>query len=124
MTDALVIGGGPAGLMAADVLSSAGASVLVADRMPTVGRKFLMAGKSGLNITKDEPLGDFVRSYGQVDASFRDAIDAFGPEETKHWATSLGQDVFTGSTGRVFPKSMKASPLLRSWLAKLEGVHQ
>ncbi len=120
MTDALVIGGGPAGLMAADVLSAAGKSVLLADRMPTVGRKFLMAGKSGLNITKDEPLSDFIRAYGDAGHVLRGAVEGFDPETTKRWAVSLGQDIFTGSTGRVFPKSMKASPLLRSWLSRLD----
>lgn len=122
MTDALVIGGGPAGLMAADVLSEAGHRVVLCDAMPTVGRKFLMAGKSGLNLTKDEPLQDFLSHYGA--APLGDALSAFGPKDVSAWAETLGQSVFTGSTGRVFPTVMKASPLLRAWRARLlaQGV--
>ena len=120
MTFALVIGGGPAGLMAADVLSSVGCSVAVADQMPTVGRKFLMAGKSGLNLTKAEPLDDFLERYWALPDPLRQAVSEFGPEEVIAWAEGLGQEVFTGSTGRVFPVVMKASPLLRAWLARLE----
>lgn len=119
MIDALVIGGGPAGLMAADVLSAAGRSVIVADGMPTLGRKFLMAGKSGLNLTKNEPLGEFLAHFGAAAPVLRPMIDAFGPQEVMAWAEALGQSVFTGSTGRVFPEVMKASPLLRQWVARL-----
>jgi len=124
MTDALVIGGGPAGLMAADMISAAGHSVVVADQMPTVGRKFLMAGKSGLNLTKAEPLDRFLGWYGTATPAISPAVSAFGPDEVRHWAETLGQPVFTGSTGRVFPTAMKASPLLRAWIARLgaQGV--
>lgn len=123
MTDAVVIGAGPAGLMAAEELASAGLSVLVADAMPSVGRKFLMAGKSGLNITKAEPEADFVTAFGAaLPAPMADAIGAFGPQEVIDWATGLGQPLFTGSTGRVFPEAMKASPLLRAWLARLSDM--
>jgi uncharacterized flavoprotein (TIGR03862 family) len=115
MTDAVVIGAGPAGLMAAEQLTKAGLSVLVADAMPSVGRKFLMAGKSGLNITKAEVEAEFVMAYPE-------AITAFGPKEVMAWASDLGQPFFTGSTGRVFPKAMKASPLLRAWLAQLGDI--
>ncbi len=120
--DALVIGGGPAGLMAAEELGRAGASVLLAESMPTAGRKFLMAGKSGLNLTKDEPLGDLIAHYPKCPAALQEALRGFGPDEVKAWAKGLGQEVFTGSTGRVFPTAMKASPLLRAWLARLSDL--
>ncbi len=119
MTTALVIGGGPAGLMAADVLSAAGCNVTLTDQMPTVGRKFLMAGKSGLNLTKSESFETFVNAYIHLPAQLRWALDDFGPEQVVEWANDLGQDVFKGSTGRIFPKMMKASPLLRAWIARL-----
>lgn len=119
--DALVIGAGPAGLMAAEMLAGAGRQVVIADAMPTPARKFLMAGKSGLNLTKNEPedafathfngSAAFALGYGQP--------DAFGPQEAMDWASSLGAKLFTGSTRRVFPVGMKASPLLRNWLARL-----
>lgn len=116
---AVVIGGGPAGLMAAEALAGAGLSVLVADRMPTLGRKFLMAGKSGLNLTKDEGAEAFLSAYGAAAPVLAPALADFGPEAVQTWARGLGQDVFIGSTGRVFPTEMKASPLLRAWLARL-----
>ena len=122
MSAALVIGAGPAGLMAAEVLSGAGVAVTVADRMPSVGRKFLMAGKSGLNLTKVE--ADFDAAYGAMPPALEAALRDFGPDEVMRWAEGLGQELFIGSTGRVFPKVMKASPLLRAWLARLadQGV--
>ena len=119
MTDALIIGAGPAGLMAAEMLSQAGLAVTVADAMPSVGRKFLMAGKSGLNLTKDEDTADFLAAFGDVPRAMHSAISAFDPVEVMAWAEDLGQPLFTGSTARVFPKAMKASPLLRAWLARL-----
>lgn len=124
MIDALIIGGGPAGLMAAQVLSGAGHSVIVADAMPTVGRKFLMAGKSGLNLTKAEAQDAFGAAYADAHGTLSPMLAAFGPDAVQVWARDLGQDVFTGSTGRVFPTDMKASPLLRAWLARLsdQGV--
>ncbi len=117
--DALVIGAGPAGLMAAENLGRAGASVLVADRMPSPARKVLMAGKSGLNLTKDEAPETLRAAYAcpRLDPM----LAAFGPAEVVAWAEGLGQPLFTGSTGRVFPTAMKASPLLRAWLARLDG---
>jgi uncharacterized flavoprotein (TIGR03862 family) len=118
---ALIIGGGPAGLMSASVLSDAGVSVTIADAMPSLGRKFLMAGKSGLNLTKDEPEEVFLSAFGKVDRILETALASFGQSEVKNWATSLGQEIFTGSTGRVFPKSMKASPLLRAWLNSINA---
>ncbi len=120
MTEALVIGAGPAGLKAAEALAAAGRRVLVCEAKPSPARKFLMAGKSGLNLTKDEPLAAFLDRY---DADWlRPMIEMFGPEEVMDWARGLGQEVFTGSSGRVFPVAMKASPLLRAWLARLAGT--
>jgi uncharacterized flavoprotein (TIGR03862 family) len=119
MIDALIIGGGPAGLMAADVLSAAGHSVTITDSMPTVGRKFLMAGKSGLNLTKVEDFTAFQTAYGASNATLKPILSAFGPDDVSAWAQGLGQTVFTGTTGRVFPTKMKSSPLLRAWLARL-----
>jgi uncharacterized flavoprotein (TIGR03862 family) len=117
-----VIGAGPAGLMAAQGLIRGGARVTVFDRMPSVARKFLMAGRGGLNLTHSEPLDAFLARYGaSADQRLHDAIKAFPPKTQIKWAEGLGQETFTGSSGRVFPKAMKASPLLRAWLAKLEA---
>lgn len=106
--------------MAAETLSAAGVSVTLVDKMPSVGRKFLMAGKSGLNLTKAQDLDGFQSVYHPPSPTFAKAVAAFGPDAVQEWAASLGQPLFIGSTGRVFPKAMKASPLLRAWLAKLE----
>lgn len=119
--EALVIGAGPAGLMAAEVLAAAGRRVVVTEAKPSIGRKFLMAGKSGLNLTKDAPLEDFTRAYGDAEDWLAPMIRLFGPEQVKTWAEGLGREVFTGSTGRVFPVEMKASPLLRAWVRRLDG---
>jgi uncharacterized flavoprotein (TIGR03862 family) len=119
MSFALVIGAGPAGLMAAEELARAGHAVAVAEAKPTPARKFLMAGKSGLNVTKDEDLPAFLAQY---DSDFLAPMLAdFGPAQVMRFCRALGQDVFTGSSNRVFPKAMKASPLLRAWLARLAG---
>ena len=120
--DSLVIGGGPAGLMAADALASAGRRVVLVEAKPTPARKFLMAGKSGLNLTRVEPQDKFRNAYAEAADWLRPMLDAFGPAEVQDWARALGQEVFTGSTGRVFPVAMKASPLLRNWLARLDGL--
>ncbi len=119
MKTGLVVGAGPAGLMAAEEMARAGLNVTVVDQMPSVGRKFLMAGKSGLNITKADHGPDFVNAYGPLPAAMRQTLASFGPTEVMAWAEGLGQPLFTGSTGRVFPKAMKASPLLRAWMGRL-----
>ena len=118
-----VIGAGPAGLMAAERLVAAGLKVVVHERMPSVGRKFLMAGRGGLNLTHSEPLDAFLDRY-DVPARTRISVwlDAFSPADLTAWAEGLGQATFVGSSGRVFPKTMKASPLLRAWLARLEAL--
>jgi uncharacterized flavoprotein (TIGR03862 family) len=115
--EALVIGAGPAGLMAAEELGKAGVQVVVCEAKPSIGRKFLMAGKSGLNVTKDEPLETFASRYDTL--WLRPILADFGPEEVQAWCRALGQEVFTGSSGRVFPVAMKASPLLRAWAERL-----
>lgn len=117
---ALIIGSGPAGLMAADMLSLKGFNVTIAEAKPSPARKFLMAGKSGLNITKAEEPKPFLAAYAEAAGPMKPMIAAFGPTAVQKWVKSLGQRVFTGSSGRVFPKSMKASPLLRKWLSLLE----
>lgn len=116
---ALVIGGGPAGLMAAEQLIKAGLSVTIAEAKPTLGRKFLMAGKSGLNLTMDEPVSAFLPHYYEARTHLDPMIASFGPQEVKEWTEKLGQQIFVGTSGRVFPKVMKASPLLRAWIARL-----
>ena len=126
--DALVIGAGPAGLMAAEALMAPGRTVVVAEAMPTPARKFLMAGKSGLNLTKDEPFEAFAqrfrvgtRALPRTPGYLHEEESRFGPAEVMAWARGLGIELFTGSTGRVFPVGMKASPLLRAWLSRLRG---
>ena len=116
---AIVIGGGPAGLMAAEILSNAGIRVTLHERMPTVGRKLLMAGRGGLNLTHSEAFETFLTRYGARMGSLRDAVEDFSPSALRDWAGSLGQETFIGSTGRVFPRTMKSSPLVRAWLGRL-----
>ncbi|QYD69454.1 TIGR03862 family flavoprotein [Paraburkholderia edwinii] len=114
-----VIGGGPAGLMAAEALVQHGVQVDVYDAMPSVGRKFLMAGKGGMNITHSEPLDRFIARYGKRHAQIGPLFDRFGPDALRVWTSELGVDTFVGSSGRVFPTDMKAAPLLRAWLHRL-----
>jgi uncharacterized flavoprotein (TIGR03862 family) len=114
-----VIGGGPAGLMAAEVLSQGGAQVDLYDAMPSVGRKFLLAGKGGMNITHSEAIGDFIQRYGARAEQVAAWLGAFSPQEVREWIHGLGIDTFVGTSGRVFPADMKAAPLLRAWLHRL-----
>lgn len=117
-----VVGGGPAGLMAAEVIAGAGIAVTVLDRMPSVGRKLLMAGRGGLNLTHSEPLDRFAERYGVAAAWMEPLLQAFPPAALTAWCEGLGQGTFVGSSGRIFPAAMKASPLLRAWLARLDGM--
>ena len=121
-----IIGGGPAGLMAAEMLAAADATVNpkkveIFESMPSVGRKFLMAGKGGMNITHSEPLADFIGRYGERAGHIAPLLDAFGPTQLREWIHGLGIDTFVGTSGRVFPTDMKAAPLLRAWLHRLRG---
>ena len=116
-----VVGGGPAGLMAAETLAAGGASVTVYERMPSLGRKLLLAGRGGLNLTHSEELADFLSRYGGTRDRLLSAIEVLPPQAVRAWCEALEQLTFVGSSGRVFPKVMKASPLLRAWLARLAG---
>ena len=117
-----VIGAGPAGLMAAEVLAQGGAQVTVYDAMPSAGRKFLMAGRGGLNLTHGEPLPQFLARYREAMPHLTAAIEAFPPNALRDWCEALGQETFVGSSGRVFPRAFKASPLLRAWLRRLNST--
>jgi uncharacterized flavoprotein (TIGR03862 family) len=116
---AAVIGGGPAGLMAAETLARAGVAVTVYEHMPSIGRKLLLAGRAGLNITHSEPIDKLVSRYGAATNRLESAIRAFPPHDVRAWCASLGETTFVGSTARVFPASFRATPLLRAWLARL-----
>ena len=120
-----VVGGGPAGLMAAEALVQGGALVDVYDAMPSVGRKFLMAGKGGMNITHAEASPLFLSRYGVRCVQIQALLETFGPDALREWIHALGVPTFVGSSGRVFPQDMKAAPLLRAWLHRLRasGVH-
>ena len=119
MKTAVVIGAGPAGLMAAEMLTDRGHKVILAEAKPSVGRKLQMAGKSGLNLTKDEDFETFINAYGDAKDWLLPMLAEFSNKDVVTWAQALNQEVFTGSTGRVFPKAMKASPLLRAWMLRL-----
>jgi uncharacterized flavoprotein (TIGR03862 family) len=121
-TQVAIIGAGPAGLMAAEVLASGGAAVTVCDAMPSAGRKFLMAGRGGLNLTHSEALPEFLARYREAMPNLRAAIAAFPPDALREWSEALGQPTFIGSSGRVFPQAFKASPLLRAWLRRLDAM--
>ncbi len=120
MKTVAIIGGGPAGLMAAQVLSENGMAVTLFEAMPTVGRKFLLAGKSGLNLTHSEPHEKLRDRFGEAASTLQASLDQFTAKDICDWAQSLGVETFTGTSGRIFPKAMKASPLLRAWLARLK----
>jgi hypothetical protein len=122
MKNTAVIGAGPAGLIAAEVLAQGGAAVTVYDAMPSAGRKFLMAGRGGLNLTHSEPLPAFLARYREAMPHLAAAIEAFPPQALRDWSEALGQETFVGSSGRVFPKAFKASPLLRAWLRRLDSM--
>ena len=116
-----IIGAGPAGLMAAEVLAQGGAGVTVYDAMPSAGRKFLMAGRGGLNLTHSEPMAQFMARYREAAPKLQAAIEAFSPDALRAWSEALGEPTFVGTSGRVFPKAFKASPLLRAWLRRLDA---
>jgi len=122
VAEVAVIGGGPAGLIAAEGLAQAGLAVSVYDRMPSVGRKFQLAGRGGLNLTHSEPLGRFLDRYGPARPVLAPAIEAWPPDALRSWCAELGQETFVGSSGRVFPRAFKATPLLRAWLVRLAGM--
>ncbi|PJF24102.1 MAG: aminoacetone oxidase family FAD-binding enzyme, partial [Phototrophicales bacterium] len=117
----IIVGGGPAGLMAAEVISARGVKVDLYDSMPSVGRKFLMAGKSGLNITHSDPFEVFIERYGKRRPQIEPMLKNFGAQELRAWVHSFGIETFVGTSGRVFPVGMKASPLLRAWLTRLNA---
>ncbi|WP_309246597.1 NAD(P)/FAD-dependent oxidoreductase [Ramlibacter montanisoli] len=117
-----MIGGGPAGLMAAEVLAAGGAQVDLFDAMATVGRKFLLAGRGGLNLTHSEPTAKLLTRYGERESALHDAVSAFDGEAVRAWAAGLGIATFVGTSGRVFPTDMKAAPLLRAWLHRLRAA--
>jgi len=121
-TEVAVIGAGPAGLMAAETIAQGGGRVTVYDAMPSAGRKFLMAGRGGLNLTHSEPLPTFLSRYREARPQLAPAIEAFSPDRLRAWCEALGQPTFVGSSGRIFPKVLKASPLLRAWLRRLDAI--
>ena len=122
MKNIAILGAGPAGLIAAEILAQAGRGVTVFDRMPSPARKLLIAGRGGLNLTHSEPLDTFLDRYGPARSALEPAIRAFPPAALIAWCEGLGQETFIGSSGRVFPRAMKASPLLRAWLARLDAL--
>jgi hypothetical protein len=118
----IIIGGGPGGLMAAETLAKAGIPVTVYERKPTLGRKLLMAGRGGLNLTHSEDIATFMTRYGSAAGRLRPAIENFPPAALRAWCEGLGQPTFVGTSGRIFPKSLKASPLLRAWQIRLSEL--
>jgi uncharacterized flavoprotein (TIGR03862 family) len=122
LAEVAIIGAGPAGLMAAETIAQGGARVTIYDAMPSAGRKFLMAGRGGLNLTHSEALPEFLARYGAAKLHLASAIEVFPPDALRAWSEALGQPTFVGSSGRVFPQSFKASPLLRAWLRRLDAM--
>ncbi|MBF9196306.1 NAD(P)/FAD-dependent oxidoreductase [Microvirga terrestris] len=120
--EAAIVGGGPAGLIAAEILARAGVAVTLYDRMPSAGRKLLMAGRGGLNLTHSEEFERFVARYAEARPQLEPLIGVFRPADLRAWSEGLGQETFVGSSGRVFPKAFKASPLLRAWLGRLDAL--
>jgi uncharacterized flavoprotein (TIGR03862 family) len=118
----VIVGAGPAGLMAAETLARGGAQVVVHERMPSPARRLLMAGRGGLNLTHSEGLTEMIARYGDRSGTLAPLLEAFPPQALRDWAEGLGQDTFVGSSGRVFPRRLKASPLVRAWLARLDGL--
>lgn len=122
VVSAVVVGAGPAGMMAAEVLAHAGCSVTLVDHMPSPGRKLLLAGRSGLNLTNAEPIERFLLRYGAAASTLQPALRAFDANALRAWAASLGEDTYIGTSGRVFPDAWRATPLLRAWLQRLSGL--
>ena len=122
--DVLVVGGGPAGLRAAEIASAAGLRTLLADHKPSVGRKFLVAGRGGLNLTHSEPVEKFPERYGASAARWQSLLADFSPDDLRNWAKALGIETFIGTSGRIFPLTKQAAPLLRRWIERLreQGV--
>ncbi|HEY0369156.1 MAG TPA: TIGR03862 family flavoprotein, partial [Chthoniobacterales bacterium] len=119
--DVLIVGGGPAGLRAAEVASADGAGVTLCDAQPSVGRKFLIAGRGGLNLTHGEPLENFPQRYGAEEERWRDLLTDFSPDDLRRWAADLGTETYVGTSGRVFPRGQKAAGLLRAWVHRLRA---
>ena len=118
----VIVGAGPAGLIAAEVLARGGAQVVVHERMPSAARRLLMAGRGGLNLTHSEALADMLGRYGDRSSRLAPLLEAFPPQALRDWVEGLGQETFVGSSGRVFPKVLKASPLVRAWLVRLAAL--
>src|SRR3954469_22094896 len=117
----LMVGGGPAGLRAAEVAAATGARVILCDAQRSVGRKFLVAGRGGLNLTHGEAVENFPARYGDEPERWRDLLDEFGPDDLRAWAAGLGVDTYVGTSGRVFPRGQKAAGLLRAWVRRLRS---
>lgn len=117
-----IIGGGPSGLMAAEIIAASGHRVTIYDAMPTMGRKFLLAGRGGLNLSHSEPLEQFTTRYFEASNWLAPYIEAYDPQKLRKWCEELGEETFIGTSGRIFPRSMKASPLLRAWLKRLDNL--
>src|SRR5213593_1431764 len=121
MSSVLVIGGGPAGMRAAEVASAMGAQTTLTDGQSSFGRKFLVAGRGGLNLTHSEPVENFPDRYGAEHERWRDLLEKFGPADLEQWANSLGIETYVGSSGRLFPRGQKAAGLLRAWLERVRS---